>query len=392
MNMYTPGQRRLEWIDYLLVRACLEDPQLFSLGERMANDFLKLGGNPYQAFPIANALQTDLLTWRANQASGQKSTPTLQSDLKHWTSSSRGGPPHASLSSTSVAAWFAIENHLGHAGVAGMVELAFPLTGSFEFSIDAYLDSTAIAMLAYGGTQISVGSKGQGTAKRSGTYEQVARYTRYVKPDAFNHLTLVVDGERLRFLVNGHLFHEQVYASESSPWIRLGKSGRVVYRNPTLAGSPVIPRTIPLSPFEALEGWSATSYSETRPLSPTWTAATDAISVSRPQGQPPDWSMREDEILGRRAGATWIREFTQSRLVSDATLHDGTSIRYQFFYEPDRSEVHPALGRLAFLLEPDGVKLHWMTAGNLDNDWTGVAAANRIDGPAHRRGAPISSP
>ena len=47
--------------------------------------------------------------------------------------------------------------------------------------------------------------------------------------------------------------------------------------------------------------------------------------------------------------------------------------------------VHPALGRLAFLLEPAGVRLHWMTDGP-DADVTGLPAGNVVDEPSSRRG------
>ena len=42
--------------------------------------------------------------------------------------------------------------------------------------------------------------------------------------------------------------------------------------------------------------------------------------------------------------------------------------------------VHPALDRLAFLLEPDGVRLHWMTLGTQDP--SGLPADNVADEPA----------
>ncbi len=46
--------------------------------------------------------------------------------------------------------------------------------------------------------------------------------------------------------------------------------------------------------------------------------------------------------------------------------------------------VHPSLDRLAFLLEPDGVRLHWMTAG--PQDASGLPADNVADEPENRRG------
>jgi hypothetical protein len=41
-------------------------------------------------------------------------------------------------------------------------------------------------------------------------------------------------------------------------------------------------------------------------------------------------------------------------------LEDG-EIEYEFYFDPDRVMVHPALDRLAFLIEPESVAIHWMT-------------------------------
>jgi hypothetical protein len=46
--------------------------------------------------------------------------------------------------------------------------------------------------------------------------------------------------------------------------------------------------------------------------------------------------------------------------------------------------VHPSIDRVAFLLEPDGVKVHWITAGG--DDRSGLTADNAIEEPNNRRG------
>ncbi len=77
-------------------------------------------------------------------------------------------------------------------------------------------------------------------------------------------------------------------------------------------------------------------------------------------------------------------EADQSRLYYHRPLADGDVVTYEFLYEPGQVMVHPSLDRLAFLLEPEGVRLHWMTAGS--NDLSGLPADNAIDEPASRRG------
>ena len=64
-------------------------------------------------------------------------------------------------------------------------------------------------------------------------------------------------------------------------------------------------------------------------------------------------------------------------------LEDG-AIEYEFYYEPEKAHVHPMLDRVTFLLEPDGVRLHWLTDGQYDR--SGIKADNVHDEPANRRG------
>ena len=65
-------------------------------------------------------------------------------------------------------------------------------------------------------------------------------------------------------------------------------------------------------------------------------------------------------------------------------LLDGETVSYEFFHEDGKTTVHPALGRLAFLMETGGVRMHWITDN--DNEWTGLGADNAIVEPLNRRG------
>ncbi len=42
-------------------------------------------------------------------------------------------------------------------------------------------------------------------------------------------------------------------------------------------------------------------------------------------------------------------------------LGDGETLSYEFYYAAGKTEVHPAIGRTAYLLHPQGVHRHWMT-------------------------------
>ena len=59
-------------------------------------------------------------------------------------------------------------------------------------------------------------------------------------------------------------------------------------------------------------------------------------------------------------------------------------ITYEFEYEPGKVLVHPVLDRLAFVLDSNGVKIHWLTDGAYER--TGLTPDNLRHEPENRRG------
>ena len=64
-------------------------------------------------------------------------------------------------------------------------------------------------------------------------------------------------------------------------------------------------------------------------------------------------------------------------------LEDGR-IDYEFYFDPGKVMVHPALDRLAFLIEPSGVKIHRLTDGAYER--SGLRPRIVCDEPENRRG------
>lgn len=95
------------------------------------------------------------------------------------------------------------------------------------------------------------------------------------------------------------------------------------------------------------------------------------------------WFAKVGVIHGARLAAE-DDAVQQSRLVYQRPLQNGESISYEFQYEPGQLEAHPALGRIALLIEPEGVRLHWITNG--DREWIGLAEDNAVVEPLNRRG------
>ncbi len=80
----------------------------------------------------------------------------------------------------------------------------------------------------------------------------------------------------------------------------------------------------------------------------------------------------------------WPRVFPESAIYYHRPLLEDGTIDFEFYYEADKALVHPMLDRLVFQLEPDGVKLHWLTDG--PHDKSGVPFDNTKEEAAYRRG------
>lgn len=76
--------------------------------------------------------------------------------------------------------------------------------------------------------------------------------------------------------------------------------------------------------------------------------------------------------------------FFQSLLTYQRPLEDVGSVSYEFFYQPGIIETQPAIDRMAWILKPEGVRIHWIT----DNQWDSseVSPDNLTDVPANHRG------
>lgn len=184
---------------------------------------------------------------------------------------------------------------------------------------------------------------------------------------------LVVRGDRVTAFVNGRQILETNLPPGHGPWLALqaDQAGTAGVRNLRIAGSPTIPERIDLSAAPDLSGWLAGYYNE---------------SIGAEES---DWSKRGDEIVGRRSGA-FAGSKCESVLIYNRPMVEDGEVSYEFFYEPSEAATHPALDRLTFLLEPDGVKLHWMTDDALER--TGLDPGNASPVPPDDRRGPASLP
>jgi hypothetical protein len=319
-------------------------------------------------------------------------------------------PPQTSEGTYPPVFWSAHDGHLvHHAGCEyDALYFKYPLTGHFEFSYETYTAYYSQSELGYGGIICAP----QFNPRRTivwpvSQHEQILRPAQLENLEGWNRIAVRVSPERVRFFVNGHLAFEDASPSRTSPWLHLQALSlrQPALRNLRLSGAPTIPREVALLDADRLEGWNARFYRESMPARLQKSEATDAVTASdgrrvvlRPDGSyvevgftsaESDWLATGGVLTGRADSAVSPR--AQSRIFYHRPLLDGERIRYQFFYQPGQTHAHPTLGRIAFLLEPEGVRLHWMArSGDVPGGETIepllVDPRNSVDDPTCRRG------
>lgn len=403
----TPGARNrqqggVQWSDYLIARAAIRNPALDPLGERYVRALLdysrKVANSNYLSY-----LRRELASAQALRA-GAKLKPGDDPGLAWW---------HPTVHETNVRRakgeiegwWVAQEGQIAHVAGSDMDFLYFdyPLAGEFEFSLDAYNGPWGEGNIGYGGLVFEA-IRGNAPARiwPVGNHEFLNLYYPPKQSDEFNRLTLQVSAQRVRCLLNDHLVYETTDQSPLSPWLALAApyAKRTYFRNLTLKGDVRIPREVPLTQGDRMEGWITSFYYASQP--PRLTVGTPVQYGDQSNGtslvtRDPDPEAYHfsaaDGVLSSRKSEPQYRAATrpgQSRIYYHRPLRPADTVRYEFFHEPGTSGAHPALGRLAFLLEPDGVRLHWITDGSQISAWSGLKYDNAVVEPENRRGtAPL---
>jgi len=173
----------------------------------------------------------------------------------------------------------------------------------------------------------------------------------------------VRDGIRTTFINGREVFR---YAHTGDPWLAIHSpwytNGSV--RNLRISGDITVPEEINLLTHPDLTGW-LTYYNEVaggtygdwqlrgdlssrRPLKED---ASDTVGIIQPV-----------ELIGRRSQAP-VDSFTESLLCYHRPVLENGIISYEFYYEPGVSNVSPAVGRLAYLIDEDGLREHRITDG-----------------------------
>jgi hypothetical protein len=385
----------IAWEDYVVARACLAEPALRLLGERLMRQMMQHAFRYYENQWIAR-LHHDLMVSAALTNAAAAVAPNQDPGLALW---------HPAADETAARRlqgavepfWFIHEDHVVHVAGPGTEFLYFdyPLSGEFEFSVDAFNGGWSEANVGFGGLAFEAQHGGIPTRIwPAGRHEEISLPDPLEVRDEFNRLTVQVRSDRVRCLVNGHLVYEATDPSPISPWLSLfvNFSFHTVFRDATITGQPRILSEVPLTHGDRLEGWVASYLGESQPprltLGRQANPANAAAAVAAPlPASAYSWSAHDGIIVSGQGNPRPPQRSSQSRLYYHRSLRAGESIRYEFYYEPGQTEVHPALDRLAFLLDTEGVRLHWITDMNGRVDpWSGLADDNVVDDLPARRG------
>ncbi|MEO8497392.1 MAG: DUF1583 domain-containing protein, partial [Planctomycetota bacterium] len=191
------------------------------------------------------------------------------------------------------------------------------------------------------------------------------------KPEDWIRYRAVVRDGVCTIYFNGRRVQERELEAEHDPWlaIRGYNTTNGAVRNLRISGEPEIPIEVRLTINADLPGWLPINYGHRVGPGLKWEQLGDLESGGGIRG------LRWDEKPGSHQEAM----LRYHRPMAE----DGT-IEYEFFYREGETLVHPALDRLAFMLQPDGVRVHWITDDQFDR--TGLAPDNLFDEPQNRRG------
>ena len=228
-----------------------------------------------------------------------------------------------------------------------------PLRGTYEVEADLYLP--AVTQLAVAGRVVGMSAAGQGIIL--GTFGNGTTVTA-IQPhwgtsNPWIRYRAVIRNGSLTVSIDGRTVHSEPLSEHHDPWIGFhsGALSSARVRDIRITGHPEVPEMVTLSALADLRGW--VSYHE-EPIGGedgVWRWVADQDSSGQIVATSND-SLRD----------TWA----ESLLSYQRPLMEDGSVSYEFFYDSKTAAAHPALDRLAFLIQPAGVSLHRVTDGRYD--------------------------
>lgn len=375
--------------DYLIAQECLRSEKLHDVAvsygkQKLRKPFQDTGGATF-----ITHIETEFADCLAKKF-GSRLEATIQTQLTNWVPQAIGSI--GSVGSSEL--WLGHDNLISHysGSPRDTLYLKWPLTGDFEFHVDCLEKHWGECDAGYGGFIVASNTWGStGNIFDFTGGDSITRPTGLKRGiPSFDHITIQSRDGMMRYLNNGRLVYEEK-PTGSVPWIVLATEGNKmsVFRNPRLTGTPVIPREVALISDDGMPGWSSGGFAGSTPspriLSEKIVDENSSAASRRRQAlNEPNWSVKSGVLHGKELASS--APDVQGALFYCRSLLEGETFKYEFFREGDRVVSHPSLGQLAFMIEPDGVKTHWLALGTFDNDYRRIKNDNSVVESEYQRG------
>ena len=226
-----------------------------------------------------------------------------------------------------------------------------PLKGNYDVECDVTAFTTqSMAAGTFVGNDENRTHLWVGTFRNSAS--RVDSRMRFSGFDDWIHHRSIIQNNTATTSLNGVVAHTEQISGSADPWFAVRNWWRMhsAARDVRITGNPVIPEAVKLSTATDLRGWYPYFEVSAGYAGAVWEHFADDESAS--------------QILGH--GGAPLGSFCESLLAYQRPLDSVGSMEFDFFYEPGQIEVHPALDRMVFYLQPDGVRIHWLTDGPFD--------------------------
>ncbi|MCA9048161.1 MAG: DUF1583 domain-containing protein [Planctomycetaceae bacterium] len=377
--------------DYLIYQACLKSPMFVGLYADRLPAFRK---------QLQDSSQHQLLTQVNRDWAARAGVPVIPdsfrpgSQFAHWIAVN-----DSETDGSRQPWWAAHEDQIVQIDGKGGSFLYFgcPLTGNFTISADCFEDSWAECDVSFNGVSVLSQQWGSGTTIRTtSSYEEFRRpeAMKRTRP-AWNHVTIESCDGQVRFLLNHHLVYQEP-VSPTSPWLMLRTEGSRVstFRNISISGDVSVPAEVRLIADGVMDGWNTSTFGESQPrrriMKEKPKSDNDIIAYyQRNEPSTCDWTP-DGNVLKGKAVAT-AEPDAQSWICYHRPLRNGESIDYEFMHRPGRSVAHPSIGQVALMLEPDGVRSHWI-ATSWDKDVHQMEPSHVVTESSIQRSVPPTLP
>ncbi|MEO1526432.1 MAG: DUF1583 domain-containing protein, partial [Planctomycetota bacterium] len=296
-------------------------------------------------------------------------------ELSHWTRSTLSYAKD--FSEGKIAPVWVADGKGGLEHVCGFgqdfVWFKYPLQGNFSVEWETPGNNNNFADVAYNDLRITPRADSQFWYLTAGSSNRYGYMRSKVVSEEWNRCKYVVDDEHFSIFLNDTLVYQEPRSSEAA-WFGVHAYGSRTSRIRGLAfeGSPEIPNQLDLIPTKGLRGWTAGYFGGATP-SPGFSTEHREKEANKPTFYRDEidresvdqlsWTVNEERELVSGRQKNYGHQ-NQNVIQYQRPICDGDTLSYEFFYEEGKTEVSPSIGRVAYVLRPAGLQLHWMNAGS----------------------------